>query len=535
MTETYWPETVIFWGAGATNALGFPSTSQQGEFLINISQIEFKEDYLKRLSGFFRGNYLKEMTDLLYVLDLDISSDKSQSWMVNSVSKGKYAIAQSLFKIKDNKELENLIITLRYNYDFFALKQILKLCSADSNSIVLNVFNLIDYHISNNEGFYVYIQDKEKCFLNVTRLIGARNALLMLMVSCFTATYLEALQNKKETINKYRVFADKLTKYMFEEAKRRQDYPKKDRQFYLFSYAIISMNWDHFLNWMIFQAHKDFNDESNDGFAGRHIKLKFFNDFAVMMGLRELLRKNVDKELSTKIWYPFNESIVPRINDEDHISDRIVRLGKYYYPHGCLAWRICPNCGSVTGNFGDLWDIESKSLFPPSLFSTSRLIKNRSANEKKWVEQGLFDAIECSYCGAKTELKDTPLIMQTSVKTNIPPVLRMIQSDINACLENAKHIIFMGYSLPEDDYVWRSILLARKNDVKCSVVLGCGGPNRWQKCDNENCIEIGKYKADRKKFKHFFDLFSKDALRFNTYGIPDIFDDMKIEDLFKFS
>jgi len=127
--------------------------------------------------------------------------------------------------------------------------------------------------------------------------------------------------------------------------------------------------------------------------------------------------------------------------------------------------------------------------------------------------------------------------MQTSVKGSIPPALRMIQADINACLENAEHIIFMGYSLPPDDMVWRSVLLARKNKVKVSVVVGTGGPDHWQYASKASEIKGWSEELN----KRFFDLFEvegqdpKGNLRFYTKGIPDVFDDVKIEDLMKWS
>lgn len=529
MNKSKWPESVIFWGAGATSDLGFPPTGKQGEMLISLSEISCAKDYYEKLKDyeFFTGTYLEEMADLLFILDDDAQNEgKEYRRMVTTVTDSQLEKAKELFDLEDEQQLRNLIVNLRYNYDFSALKQMLKLCTKDKWSIVMSVFNLIDYHMGNNEGFFV--KSENAVFIEKHRLMGARNALIMLIVSTMTGAYLNALDSKRDSIQKYKKFAKDLATYMRHEGNERIVSPQNSREFYLFSYAIISLNWDHFLNWMIFHAHKDFNDdENNDSFAGRHRKLKFFNDFSILMGLRELKRDNGDDELSTKIWYPYNESVVQRINDPDYDYAKIVRIGKYYYPHGCVAWRCCPNCGSMTGTFGDLWSEESKSLFPPSLIPSSRKISSRSKLEEEWVKQGWYDAIECSYCGAKTELKDTPLIMQTAVKSNIPPVLRMIQSEINACLENTKHIIFMGFSLPSDDLVWRSILLARKGDVKVSVVLGTGGPNRWQTGSSASEIIGGKEEEN----KRFFDLFGPTGLRFNTHGIPNVFDGISIADL----
>lgn len=532
--QTYWPETVIFWGAGATQALGFPTTKRQGELLKSLSEISCKEDYHRKLESFefFTGEYLEEMAVLLYILDDDIESDGSSERRITKISEDQYEKAKTLFNLQDREDIIDLVVNLRYTYDFSALKQLLKLCTKEAETLVMTTFNLIDYHIGNNEGLVIRGKDT-KLFLETRRLLGARNALIMLIVSSMTGAYLNALGSKREVVRKYKRFAEGLTSYMQEEAGDRRDLPQNERDFYLFSYAVISLNWDHFLNWMIFNAHKDFNDDPrNDCFAGRHIRLKFFNDFAIMMGLRKLRREN-DGESTAKIWYPYNETVVQRINDPDYNYDKIVRMGKYYYPHGCLAWRCCPNCGSMIGSFGDDWQEDSKSLFPPSLVPTFRKIANRTDLESKNFQDGKYDVISCSYCDAKTELKDTVLMMQSAVKSNIPSALRIIQADINASLQYTKHIIFMGYRLPPDDLVWRSILLARKGDVKVSVVLGTNGPGHWQYCSDTSDVEG----ADEEIIKTFFEVFKTDKegsgknIRFYTRGIPNVFDDIEIKDL----
>lgn len=531
MSRIIWPKTVIIWGAGATASLGFPTTLTQGKMLISLSEAKGVSEYRDKLGrhGVLSDEYLGELADLLYILDDDIDGKDNEDYRKISVmTDSQHNKARELFRIKDEQQLTNRIINLRYDYDVAALKQIVKLCTKDEKTIVMNVFNLIDYHIDNNEGFF--IKDGTRHLIKDHRLQGARNALIMFIVSIMTGAYLNALDSKGDIISKYKKFATDLAKYMQKEGKQKKDYPYNERDFYMFSYAIISLNWDHFFNWMIFHAHKDYNDdESNDCFAGRHIKLKFFNDFGILMGLRELKKIDTD-QLSTRIWYPYNESVVQRINDPEHVYDKIVRIGKYYYPHGCLAWRCCPNCGSMTGSFGDEWKEDSRSLFPPSLFPSTRMIKDRNEDEVKWVNEGFYDAIACSFCGAKTELKDTPLVMQTPVKANIQPVLRIIKADLNACLENAEHLIFMGYSLPVDDMVWRSVLLARKGKVKVSVVLGTGGPNVWQKGTTAVDI-IGGTEEEKERF---IKLFDHKYLRFNTYGIPDIFEGISIKDLLIF-
>ena len=241
MKSNKWPETVIFWGAGATFALGFPPTAKQGELLINLSKIQESGDYCIMLSesDCFKGDYLVEMADLLFILDDDLGAVvKEYHRKITSISEPQLQKAKSLFKIEDNKRLEDLIVNLRYNYDFSALKQIIMLCTAEKSTIVMSVFSLIDYHMNNNEGFHV--KDETKGFIEKHRLLGARNALIMLIVSCMTGAYLNALESKQEIIAQYKGFADKLAEYMQKEAEEKSSFPQNDRGFYLFSYAIIS-------------------------------------------------------------------------------------------------------------------------------------------------------------------------------------------------------------------------------------------------------------------------------------------------------
>ena len=61
-----------------------------------------------------------------------------------------------------------------------------------------------------------------------------------------------------------------------------------------------------------------------------------------------------------------------------------------------------------------------------------------------------------------TYMRDTPLILQSSFKGNHPSYLEEIQRDMRVCLENTKHVVLLGYSLPADDVIYRAMLSARR-------------------------------------------------------------------------
>ncbi|MBE1555394.1 hypothetical protein H4683_002499 [Filibacter limicola] len=100
----------------------------------------------------------------------------------------------------------------------------------------------------------------------------------------------------------------------------------KDRDFYLFSYAVISMNWDPIFLWLIFNAHKELNDECPPYIGDSPAPMKLFHDMAHFMAVR------VIDGPTPEAWFPMNETVVQRLNDPDHSTDRRIRIGKFYSP-----------------------------------------------------------------------------------------------------------------------------------------------------------------------------------------------------------
>jgi len=71
----------------------------------------------------------------------------------------------------------------------------------------------------------------------------------------------------------------------------------------------------------------------------------------------------------------------------------------------------------------------------------------------------------------------TQAVMQSSVKPRAPSFIEEIQRDLRATTMQARHIIFMGYSLPADDVTYRAFFSARRQrggtphrPVHCTVV-----------------------------------------------------------------
>jgi hypothetical protein len=125
---------------------------------------------------------------------------------------------------------------------------------------------------------------------------------------------------------------------------------------------------------------------------------------------------------------------------------------------------------------------------------------------------------------------NTPLILQSSFKGNHPPYLEEIHRDMRVCLENTKHVVLLGYSLPPDDVIYRAMLSARSKrtepSVYCSVVVGTSGPNHWLEDDAmRQYVEDRKHESDSgaDTIQAAMDIFGKDRVRAYTAGIPGVF------------
>ena len=201
--------------------------------------------------------------------------------------------------------------------------------------------------------------------------------------------------------------------------------------------------------------------------------LHVFHDFGHLIPARRI--EGVD---ATWPWYPVNEGAAQRINESATGSNFCVRLTKFLFPHGCLCWRECPDCGKLSAYHGDEWVLDATRLFPPpplQAFDQRPCPQSVTGVERFQRELGRVDARQCLHCGTLTYTQHTQAVMQSSFKAQPPSFIEEIQRDLRATTMRASHIIFMGYSLPQDDVTYRAFFSARRqrasdNRVTCTVV-----------------------------------------------------------------
>lgn len=476
MSEKYWPETVILWGAGATKPLGLYATKELIQLVLKISKNDF---------SFLEGKDEELVSAFKKLVTEDLVKDPRLS------------------KIYDLKALETIINTnKKFNMH--------------------ELFTMLDQLIDNNMGFNAFCKGNTE-FLRVERINGAKRCLILIIeeLERLSIQYKAGYMNEA-MIEPYYQFSKILTKLMVEEAEafEKRGYKRDIRRFYLYSYAIISFNWDPVLLWNIFNAHKEEND--NPIYLSDGLKLRLFDDFGTQIASTE-----VDGDES-EIWYTTDESQCKRVNDYKYPS-RIIRIGKVLFPHGIFGSRICPECSKYITTFAGKWNRLSSEVFGPSVSKALQKNWKYKTKKEKSYERG---AIECPYCGQITYPYDMPLIMQTLTKKRSIPPLEEIKTEMGLLMKNAKHIIFAGYSLPLDDIMVKTFFMTAisgndKDKLKCTVI-NYDPEYKDKKCwikgkDISDYIKRSSNKSIVECIENVCDIFNIDNVRVCLKGIPEIF------------
>lgn len=503
-----WPEVVVWWGAGASAGMNLLTTDSIAYQITQLSQVN---------EELYENNKEKE-------IEMRVKKALKEKGSNNTLIVEDLKKLISTLESKDNNEY---IKYIKETYDWETLKKIIKITPKSGDIVkIQDIFNLIDMYLFNKTGFRNYTTGE---FLDINKISAAREALKLLTIFLQTIQYKRLINENPEKIESYYEFALAIGRLMQEEGlKLKDEVSLIKREFYLESLSFICLNWDPILLWLLFCANKELNNKSNI-YIGKNIeKLKLYHDLGYFMGVRK-----IDGD-TPEVWYPFNEGIVNRINTEKYTTSKKVRVGKFYFPHGCLGWRECPNCGKLTCYLGNSreWSYLSESIFPPSITDCFGF-EIKSNNEKEEINKQRYDGIQCSFCGTITEVKDTPIVMQTSYKLNNPPFIEEIQRDMKIGISKAKHMVFMGYSLPPDDIIYKSIISTKLSNEKIIITLVVGyDKNAEDKYYTEDEAKEYWKKQNNKTGKDTYDSIKsilsgiiKEKLTIRLYfkGIPNVF------------
>lgn len=495
------------------------------------------------LDGSATEPWISALADLLAILgdkEEGVSTDIGTLDQVATVTTSqKEAMRRNWHAEANCDEILNRIFALRTLYDWPALKAAINVCpAADSDHFQLtDLFNILDMHSQSGHGFRV----KQDELLAPQRVVGARNALKMLLQVMFYIDWHQQSRREKIHLNHHYNFAVALGRRMQEQGLKLAQcgYAFDSRDFYLGDVSFASMNYDPIALWCQFVANRNLNqchsrNVSPPASGSPTYRLQNFHDLAHFVAGPRVMERN-EREM---LWHPMNESSAQRLNDPDHGASDRIRISKFLFPHGCLWWRECPDCGKLSSYMGDEWHKDSPTLIPPPPLAAfvrnvpDMSFRSRVAKQDQAWEMGKVDARACVHCGTLTYAHHTPLLMQSNFKSAPPPFIEEIKRDLRIAVQNADHIVLMGYSLPPDDMDYRAFFAARRrrdpdSSVKCSVVVGHTGERRWLGSSEWRAeLETGDMEhgePPRTTLEAARDLFGEENVRFYGGGIPDVF------------
>ncbi len=253
-----------------------------------------------------------------------------------------------------------------------------------------------------------------------------------------------------------------------------------DRENFIADYSIVNLNWDLYSIMPIIEAHKDVNKHAKNAKGGEP-QLRIYTDFGCECASRS----------GEGLWYPFTEPVANVVNSKDWGASRRAVLVKAIYPHGLMNLFRCPHCGKHSFYMGD-------DLSLPG------------------VLRGLDESpvYQCPYCGTEIRRDDFDVLVQSNFKVR-NSYLEELRLSFQTELSNADRIVFIGYSLPEDDIEMRTLFKAYCSGKDVYVV--CYDQKRPTK-DFVSAKRISSRKAEIVRYKKVFD---NDRLFFDTKGFPD--------------
>ena len=480
--------TVVFWGAGATKDAGFRTTAEQATALAALTPgrnpVRPRADRVRTALGqHIPARWVQAVSDLLAVIG-DADAESIHRKHPTEIDADQLDAMRRNWSTPDDHALRRRVVDLRTLYDWPALVAAIDVCpsavtrqspAAESGSLPLtDLFNILDLHQQSGHGFPA----SDGYFLTPQRVLGARMALgLLLQILMYVDWH--ALCRNGTGLDHHYAFAAALARRMQCQGIRRAHQlgaaGLETPEFVVGDTGFVSMNWDPLGLWAQFVANRDLNGAADVPLVGTPARrLWIFHDLGHFVA-----GPRVDKDHEgSKVWQPMNESSARQLNDPQHGARVCVRVSKYLFPHGSLWWRECPNCGQLSSFIGDAWRMDSETLLPPPpLRAFADGINFASWHPELehpiWT-RGEVDARACVHCKELTFAHHTPLVTQTNLKTTPPPFLEDIQRDMRVVVQNADHVVLMGYSLPSDDVVYRAFLAARtrrrQKPVRCSVV-----------------------------------------------------------------
>lgn len=389
----------------------------------------------------------------------------------------------SPLKIPTTEEQIKLVRNIKQtdNSDLCTLITILNGIFGENKYQLNDIFNILDSNLLLQNALQ-FKNEKIEAY----RLAECKQELITYIFDCFLEKY---KQKNDEAYQKYVNFFAELAKIeLSEKLNRNANY--NDRKFFVSSYSIINFNWDLYSLLPIIEANNKVNHEYIRCFAKwRNPPLKIFTDFNCEYACADG---------ADKLWYPFTEPAAFVVNSEKYDATKRVLLIKCFYPHGAMNFFKCSGCAKHSFYLGDL--------------TLNSVVEKLDYNKNAFL-------YKCPYCGKKIYSRDFDILAQSNFKVR-NSFLEEIRLSMTQELRTAKTIVFIGYSMPNDDVDYKTMFKSLNcNAEKVYVILfDKDSPNDFLTYSelNDNAKDI---------VRNFNDVFAEKA-KYNMFGAPNAFDEL---------
>ncbi len=347
-----------------------------------------------------------------------------------------------------------------------------------------DVFNLIDTALYLKTGLYSN-EEKIECI----ELLQAKRKLISAIFEDFKKN-IEAMDD---------CFYKRYVDFYYQLAKRELskkiecNVDMQEREFFIADYSIINFNWDLCSLFPIIEANKKLNHE-NDRYINKEglPQLRMYTDF----------NYECASTLNNLPWYPFTEPAAAIANSDKHMGKRRVVLLKAFYPHGLMNSFKCPKCARHSLYLGS--QLEIKEVSKSIDYSKDKLL------------------YKCPNCGAEISAKDFNVLVQSNFKER-NSFLEETRIKMFCELESAEKLVFIGYSMPQDDVDYRTFFKSLNNVKKVYVVLHDKNSHDFKQISKGD--DLSNYSDEtRTAIGNYLSVFKDIYL--NTKGFPDAANDI---------
>ena len=347
-----------------------------------------------------------------------------------------------------------------------------------------DVFSLIDTALYLKTGLY---SNEEK--IEYLELLQAKRELISCIFKEFKKN-IEAMDDcsYKRYVDFYYALAKK------ELGKKIEcNFDMQEREFFIADYSIINFNWDLCSLFPIIESNRILNHE-NDRYINKKglPQLRMYTDFNYECAS---LMKDVP-------WFPFTEPAAAVANSDKHNGKRRVVLLKAFFPHGLMNSFKCPKCARHSLYLG-------KQLKIKDVCNSIDYIKN----------EPLY---KCMSCGTEISAKDFNVLVQSNFKER-NSFLEETRIKMFCELESAEKLVFIGYSMPQDDIDYRTFFKSLNNVKEVHVVLKDKNSHDFKQISKGD--DFSSYSDEtRTAIENYLSIFKNICL--NTKGFPDAANDI---------